>query len=102
MARVSFKLVVSGEVQGVAFRASMRDFAEREGVKGWVRNRDDGAVEALVQGEEAQVERIIEWARVGPPGAHVTSLERHRVEERPPQAGFRVLVQSYQRRTANR
>lgn len=102
MVRVSFKLVVSGEVQGVAFRASMRDFAEREGVKGWVRNRDDGAVEALVQGEEAQVERIVEWARVGPPGARVTSLERHKVEEYPPQVGFRVLVHSYQRRPANR
>ena len=102
MVRVSFKLVVSGEVQGVAFRASMRDLAEREGVKGWVRNRDDGAVEALVQGEEAQVERIIEWARVGPPGAHVASLESQRVEGYQPQVGFRVLVQSYQRRAPNR
>jgi acylphosphatase len=102
MTVVSFKLTVTGEVQGVAFRASMRDFADQEGVKGWVRNRDDGAVEALVQGEEAQVERIIEWARVGPPGARVKSLARNKVEGYPPQAGFRILVQSYQRRATNR
>jgi len=95
LVRVSFKLVVSGEVQGVGFRASMRDVAECEGVKGWVRNRDDGAIEALVQGEEPHVERVIEWARVGPRGAHVASLERQSVEGYPTQVGFRVLVQSH-------
>ncbi len=99
---VSYKLVLSGLVQGVAFRASMRDAAVRQGVRGWVRNRDDGNVEALVQGEEAQVEQLIQWAREGPPGADVTSLERHRMEDCPPQVGFRVLVQSYQRRALNR
>jgi len=80
----------------------MREAALRLWVRGWVRNMDDGRVEALVQGEEVQVERLIEWARVGPPGADVTSLERRRVEEFPPQVGFRVLVQSYQRRALNR
>ena len=64
----------------------------RHGVEGWVRNRDDGAVEALVQGEEAQVGRLLEWARVGPPGARVVSLERHKLDKCPPQYGFRVLV----------
>ncbi len=83
---------MSGSVQGVAFRASMRDEANRRGVKGWVRNRGDGAVEALVQGEEAQVERLLEWARVGPPGAKVTSLEKHKLEDYAPQEDFRVLV----------
>lgn len=80
----------------------MRDAAVRQGVRGWVRNRDDGNVEALVQGEEAQVEQLIQWAREGPPGADVTSLGRHRMEDCPPQVGFRVLVQSYQRRALNR
>jgi acylphosphatase len=92
MAMVSYKVVISGVVQGVSFRASMRDVAIRHGVKGWVRNREDGAVEALVQGEEVQVTRLLEWARVGPPGAEVDSLERHEVAECSPQAGFRVLV----------
>jgi acylphosphatase len=93
MARVTYKVVISGLVQGVSFRASMRDVAIRHGVKGWVRNRDDGAVEALVQGEEVQVTRLLEWARVGPRGAEVDSLERHELEGYPPQVGFRVLVQ---------
>jgi acylphosphatase len=92
LARVSYEVVVTGLVQGVAFRASMKDFAARHRIEGWVRNRDDGAVEALVQGEEADVARLLEWARVGPPGAEVTSLERHRLDECPPQVGFHVLI----------
>ena len=60
MAAVSYKVVISGLVQGVAFRACMRDEALRHGVKGWVRNRDDGAVEALMQGEEANVARLLD------------------------------------------
>jgi acylphosphatase len=99
---VSYKVVISGVVQGVSFRASMRDVAIRHGVKGWVRNREDGAVEALVQGEEVQVTRLLEWARVGPPGAEVESLERNELEGCPPQAGFRVLVQDRRERPANR
>jgi acylphosphatase len=67
-----------------------------------VRNRDDGSVEALVQGEEARVTRLLEWARVGPPGADVASLERHELEGFPPQTGFRVLVQDWRRRPLNR
>ncbi|HVB95023.1 MAG TPA: acylphosphatase [Nitrososphaerales archaeon] len=93
MARVSYKVVISGVVQGVSFRASMRDAALRHGVKGWVRNREDGALEALVQGEDVQVTSLLEWARVGPPGAEVDSLERLELEGYPPQVGFRVLVQ---------
>lgn len=103
MAKVSYKVVISGRVQGVAFRASMKDAALRHGVLGWVRNRDDGAVEALVQGEEAQVERLLEWTRVGPPGAEVASVERHRLENCPPHTGFHVFVTGPgERRAANR
>ena len=93
MAKVSYKVIISGVVQGVSFRASMRDVALRHGIKGWVRNREDGAVEALVQGEVVEVTKLLEWARIGPPGAEVDSLERHELEGYPPQAGFRVLVQ---------
>jgi acylphosphatase len=92
VSKVSYKVVISGRVQGVSFRVSMQDAALRHGVLGWVRNRDDGAVEALVQGEEAQVERLLEWAGVGPPGAEVASVERRRLEECPPQAGFHLFV----------
>jgi acylphosphatase len=92
LARVSYKAVISGRVQGVSFRVSMREAALRHGLQGWVRNRSDGAVEALIQGEETQVGRLIEWARVGPPGARVVSVEWHKLETVPPQFGFRVLV----------
>jgi acylphosphatase len=102
LAKVSLKVVISGVVQGVSFRASMREVALRQGISGWVRNRDDGSVEALLQGDEPQVTRLIEWARVGPPGADVASVEMHELEECPPQTGFRVLVQGWRRPAANR
>jgi acylphosphatase len=103
VAKVSYRVVITGLVQGVSFRASMRDAALRHGVLGWVANRDDGAVEALVQGEETQVEQLLEWAREGPPGAEVASLVRRRLEDWPPQAGFHVFVKGPgARRAANR
>ena len=91
MARVSYKVVVTGRVQGVSFRGSMREVAVGHGVQGWVRNRPDGAVEAVVQGEEAVVEVLMEWARRGPPGAKVASVTKHRLERYPPQLGFRIV-----------
>jgi acylphosphatase len=103
VAKVSYKVVISGRVQGVSFRTSMKDVALRQGVDGWVRNRGDGAVEALVQGEETNVERLLEWAWIGPPGAEVVLLERMKLGTYPPQVGFRVIVQgSAGRRSANR
>jgi len=71
----------------------MKDAALRFGVDGWVRNRADGAVEALVQGEEGNVAKLLAWARVGPPGAEVLSLDRALLESNPPQRGFHIIVQ---------
>jgi acylphosphatase len=103
VSRVSYKVVVSGIVQGVSFRASMKDTAVRFGVDGWVRNRDDGAVEALLQGEEDDVEKLLDWATVGPPGAAVHSVDKSRLDNCPPQTGFHVLIQgSAGRRPPNR
>ena len=67
-------LIVSGRVQGVGFRYSMLAEAERLGVTGWVRNRRDGTVEAVVDGRPAAVAAMIEWAKAGPPGARVTAV----------------------------
>jgi acylphosphatase len=62
-------------VQGVYFRGSLQEQAERLGVKGWVRNLDDGSVEAVLEGSREDVDAAIAWARTGPPGAHVESLD---------------------------
>lgn len=71
---------VMGRVQGVGFRDALRAEALRLGVRGWVRNRADGSVEALLQGDSNAVARLIEWARHGPALAQVHSLEEHPVE----------------------
>jgi acylphosphatase len=65
-------VVVSGRVQGVWFRGNTRRAASAEEVHGWVRNLPDRSVEAVLQGERAAVERVIESMRTGPPGAAVT------------------------------
>lgn len=71
----SLRLVMHGRVQGVWFRDSMRREAEHLGVSGWVRNRSDGAVEAMVQGEAAAVEELVRWAHRGPQLAEVERVE---------------------------
>src|ERR687893_82609 len=60
------RVVVHGEVQGVFFRDSTRDEAERRGVAGWVTNRSDGAVEAVFEGEPDAVEALVSFCRSGP------------------------------------
>jgi len=69
------QVIIHGIVQGVFFRASMRDEAIRIGVGGWVRNLPDGAVQALLEGEKKKVEALIAWCHQGPPGALVTKVE---------------------------
>lgn len=67
-------LLITGRVQGVAYRASMVREARRLGVTGWVRNRADGSVEAMVAGTAEQVAAIMNWARRGPPNAAVAHV----------------------------
>ena len=83
-------VVVTGRVQGVWFRDSMRREAERLGLAGWVRNLPDGNVEAAFEGPAEAVERLTDWCYHGPPGAHVTSVVPR---DEPPEglAGFRIL-----------
>lgn len=66
---------VSGIVQGVFFRAYTREKAAQLGVTGWVRNRYDGTVEGLFEGNKEAVSRLINWCRKGPPGARVKDVE---------------------------
>ena len=72
---MSKRVVASGRVQGVFFRDTVRNAAEREGVAGWVRNNPDGTVEALFEGRPDAVERLVSVVRQGPPGARVEALD---------------------------
>ena len=68
------RVVVRGQVQGVFFRDSTRREAERRGVAGWVSNRADGAVEAVFEGEPADVDALVEFCSRGPRGADVADV----------------------------
>jgi acylphosphatase len=83
------RVVVRGNVQGVFFRDTTRRLAESRGVAGWVTNRGDGAVEAVFEGKPDAVAALVEFAREGPRGAQVESVEV--VDEEPDgMQGFRV------------
>ena len=84
------RLVVRGRVQGVGFRDWMQDQARALGVAGWVRNRHDGSVEALVHGDAAAVEELARRCRRGPRLAMVDRIEEELAEPEP-EPGFRRL-----------
>ncbi|WP_256686940.1 acylphosphatase [Halococcus qingdaonensis] len=75
MSETRAHVFVSGRVQGVAFRANTRNTAREIGVDGWVQNLDDGRVEAVFEGEEESVERMVEWCHDGSPAAEVESVD---------------------------
>ncbi len=75
MAQVRRRIVVTGHVQGVFFRDGAQQQAQRGGLTGWVRNRDDGAVEVTVQGDADAVDAFLRWARKGPEAAGVSSVD---------------------------
>lgn len=87
--RVRQRAVVQGRVQGVFFRDSVRERARAHGVSGWVRNRPDGAVEAVLEGPPDAVERVVRFLHTGPPQAQV---ERVVLSQEPPEglSGFEV------------
>jgi acylphosphatase len=75
MADVRAHVYISGQVQGVFFRASAHGGAKKLGLTGWVRNTLDGQVEAVFEGDEAKVEEMVEWCRHGPDGAQVAGVD---------------------------
>ena len=84
MSGIARKLRIHGEVQGVFFRAWSAQEARSLGLRGWVRNRSDGTVEMLVQGEADEVERFVARCRRGPPAARVDRIEEEPTTEQAP------------------
>jgi acylphosphatase len=83
------RAIVHGRVQGVFFRDSTRERANAHGVAGWVSNRSDGAVEAVLEGPPDAVQRVLRFLETGPPNASVDHVD---VSEEPPEGltGFSV------------
>ena len=88
----SRQIRVSGRVQGVGYRFALRDEAHRLGVKGWVRNRADGSVEALLQGDDEALAALVAWAKRGPRAARVDAVrdEPPSTEPEGPFFGFEI------------
>lgn len=84
------RLTIFGRVHGVGYRAWMMERAQALGISGWARNRRDGTVEALVDGDTAAVEELVRACRRGPRLAEVTAIEEA-LAEPPGEPGFRLL-----------
>jgi acylphosphatase len=74
MAKSRVKVIVKGIVQGVNFRYYSQRQAAKFNISGWVKNLPDGSVAAVFEGDEQDVEAMVQWCRRGPPSAHVTEL----------------------------
>jgi acylphosphatase len=83
-------LLITGKVQGVFYRANARDEARRLGLTGWVKNLPDGRVEAVVEGQEEQVKKLIDWCHRGPPAATVRDVDVRWEDYEGEFAGFQV------------
>jgi len=74
MGKVRARVIVEGRVQGVFFRHHTEETALRLGLKGWVKNRRDGSVEAVFEGDQERVDQIIQWCHRGPSEARVKNV----------------------------
>jgi acylphosphatase len=75
------RLIISGEVQGVFFRASAKEVARKYEITGWIKNTEDGNVEAMIYGQENKVKNFIEWCKTGPEKAKVENVIIHHLPE---------------------
>ena len=75
MSNQRVKIFVTGKVQGVFFRQTLKVMAKKNDVFGWVKNLRDGRVEAVLEGDDEKVNRLIEWAHGGPANARVEDVE---------------------------
>lgn len=84
-------VVISGRVQGVYFRAHTRDIARKFNVNGWVKNREDGKVEAVFEGNEEDVKAVLDWCHDGPPSALVSGVDLKWEEHKGELKGFEII-----------
>lgn len=91
MCEIAFSVRVTGHVQGVAYRAWASAEAATLGLRGWVRNRDDGSVQALVAGPEDRVEEMLAAMHEGPGAAQVTDVWTEPADPAAVPAGFRII-----------
>ena len=75
MPKQRIRIFVTGKVQGVFFRQALKVMAKKNGVFGWVKNLKDGRVEAVLEGDEEKVSRLVEWSHGGPANARVEDVE---------------------------
>lgn len=87
---VRVRVRVDGRVQGVFFRSTVQDEAERRGISGWVRNRDDGSVDGEFQGPRDAVDELVDVCREGSAQATVTDMEVEEIDPVGDPGGFRV------------
>jgi acylphosphatase len=73
--KVRAHVTIRGRVQGVFFRMETKRAADKIGVYGWVKNRRDGSVEGLVEGDQDRVDTLLEWCKEGPPHAQVSDVK---------------------------
>jgi acylphosphatase len=74
MAEIRKRVIISGRVQGVAFRAYTRAVARKAETTGWVRNLQDGRVEAVIEGASKNVDSVVSWCKTGPPSSRVEKV----------------------------
>ncbi len=77
MSSKRIRIIVTGKVQGVFFRQALKVMAKKNDIFGWVKNLKDGRVEAVLEGDEEKVNRLVEWSHGGPANARVEDVEIH-------------------------
>lgn len=90
MSKARAHVIISGKVQGVYFRVETREQALALRVAGWVRNRPDGTVEGIFEGDREKVEKLIHWCRQGPPKAEVSGVQTEWEEYLGDFTGFKI------------
>ncbi len=91
MAKQRVRLFIKGKVQGVFFRQALKVKAKKNKVNGWVRNLNDGRVEAVLEGEDLDVSTLVEWAHAGSANARVEDIEIKNEEYKEEFSKFEVL-----------